>query len=225
MKDSSSRKVEQCLQASFIVCFCLFFLLFFFIPISISVSWFTFPFLPSTENSFLSLWFSKLISLFIYSPNCDNFQNFQWLNRDLYHSTYPGLTPFWSPLLLLSSLMTLLLATLTSWLFHEHTTQLPHRTFTWLFFLIVKMLSAGRSPHFKPLFWCYSFGDAYPDHSIWNSSLPSFPDVHSLSTLPCSVPPTPPPQWKWKLLSCVQLFATPWTIQSVEFSRPEYWSG
>ena len=30
---------------------------------------------------------------------------------------------------------------------------------------------------------------------------------------------------KWKLLSCVWLFATPWTIQSTEFSRPEYWSG
>ena len=27
------------------------------------------------------------------------------------------------------------------------------------------------------------------------------------------------------LLSHVQLFATPWTIQSMEFSRPEYWSG
>ena len=26
-------------------------------------------------------------------------------------------------------------------------------------------------------------------------------------------------------LSCVQLFATPWTIQTMEFSRPEYWSG
>ena len=23
----------------------------------------------------------------------------------------------------------------------------------------------------------------------------------------------------------VKLFATPWTVQSVEFSRPEYWSG
>ena len=31
--------------------------------------------------------------------------------------------------------------------------------------------------------------------------------------------------WKWKLLSRIQLFGTPWTIQSVEFSRPEYWSG
>ena len=30
---------------------------------------------------------------------------------------------------------------------------------------------------------------------------------------------------KWKLLSHVRLFVTPWSIQSVEFSRPEYWSG
>ena len=28
---------------------------------------------------------------------------------------------------------------------------------------------------------------------------------------------------KWKLLSRVQLFATPWTIQSTVFSRPDYW--
>ena len=31
--------------------------------------------------------------------------------------------------------------------------------------------------------------------------------------------------WKWKSLSRVWLFATPWTLQSKEFSRPEYWSG
>ena len=30
---------------------------------------------------------------------------------------------------------------------------------------------------------------------------------------------------KWNLLSCVWLFAIPWTIQSMEFSRPEYWRG
>ena len=30
---------------------------------------------------------------------------------------------------------------------------------------------------------------------------------------------------EWKSLSRVLLFATPWTIQSMEFSRPEYWSG
>ena len=32
-------------------------------------------------------------------------------------------------------------------------------------------------------------------------------------------------QWKWKSLSRVRLIATPWTIQAMEFSRPEYWSG
>ena len=31
--------------------------------------------------------------------------------------------------------------------------------------------------------------------------------------------------WKWRSLSRVQLFVTPWTIQSVEFSWPKYWSG
>ena len=29
---------------------------------------------------------------------------------------------------------------------------------------------------------------------------------------------------KWKWLSCVWLTATPWTIQSMEFSRPQHWS-
>ena len=31
--------------------------------------------------------------------------------------------------------------------------------------------------------------------------------------------------WVWKSLSRVWIFATPWTVQSKEFSRPEYWSG
>ena len=31
--------------------------------------------------------------------------------------------------------------------------------------------------------------------------------------------------WKWKWLSCNWLFASPRTIESMEFSRPEYWSG
>ena len=34
-----------------------------------------------------------------------------------------------------------------------------------------------------------------------------------------------PWKWKWKSLSQVQLFVTPWAIQSMDFSRPEYWSG
>ena len=32
-------------------------------------------------------------------------------------------------------------------------------------------------------------------------------------------------KWKWKSFSHVRLFETSWTIQSMEFSRPEYWSG
>ena len=32
-------------------------------------------------------------------------------------------------------------------------------------------------------------------------------------------------KWKWKSLSRVQLFATPWTVQFMEFSRPEYRRG
>ena len=31
-------------------------------------------------------------------------------------------------------------------------------------------------------------------------------------------------KWKWKSLSQVRLFVTPWTIQSMEFSRLECWS-
>ena len=30
---------------------------------------------------------------------------------------------------------------------------------------------------------------------------------------------------KWRSLSRVRLFATPWTLQSMEFFRPEYLSG
>ena len=35
---------------------------------------------------------------------------------------------------------------------------------------------------------------------------------------------TPIWQVEWRSLSCIQLFATPWTIQSMKFSRPEYWN-
>ena len=45
-------------------------------------------------------------------------------------------------------------------------------------------------------------------------------------SLPAGPPGNPYSYYeKWKLLRCVQLFVTPWTIQSTEFSRPEYWSG
>ena len=29
-------------------------------------------------------------------------------------------------------------------------------------------------------------------------------------------------KWKWKSLGRVRLFATPWTVQSMKFSKPEY---
>ena len=32
-------------------------------------------------------------------------------------------------------------------------------------------------------------------------------------------------KWKWKSLRDVKLFVIPWTIQSMGFSRPEYWGG
>ena len=32
-------------------------------------------------------------------------------------------------------------------------------------------------------------------------------------------------EMKWKSLSCVWLFVIPLTVQSMEFSRSEYWSG
>ena len=43
-------------------------------------------------------------------------------------------------------------------------------------------------------------------------------------------PPNKECEVKWKLLSHVRLFATPWTVACqaplpMEFSRPEYWSG
>ena len=31
--------------------------------------------------------------------------------------------------------------------------------------------------------------------------------------------------WKWKSPTLVHLFGSPWSIESMEFSRPEYWSG
>ena len=46
-----------------------------------------------------------------------------------------------------------------------------------------------------------------------------------LPRMKCSYPHTKIRKWKWKSLSCVWLFANPWTIQSMEFSRSEYWNG
>ena len=53
------------------------------------------------------------------------------------------------------------------------------------------------------------------------SLVPSIP-LHPIRFILCW---TKRSEVKWKLLSRVRLFATPWTIQSMDFSRPEYWSG
>ena len=47
----------------------------------------------------------------------------------------------------------------------------------------------------------------------------------SHTSLSSSLLSRPRSKWMWKLLSYVGLFATLWSLQSVEFSRPEYWSG
>ena len=46
-------------------------------------------------------------------------------------------------------------------------------------------------------------------------------EITTKSTVPCDFSK----KSKWKLLSHVWLFVTPWTIQSMEFSRLEYWNG
>ena len=51
--------------------------------------------------------------------------------------------------------------------------------------------------------------------------LSSFPFCEEVGALvfPLSI------EVKWKSFTHVQLFVTPWTLQFMEFSRPEYWSG
>ena len=75
--------------------------------------------------------------------------------------------------------------------------------------------------------YCYcSVAQSYPTllrpHGLLHARLPCpwlFPGVCSNSC--------PLGQWKkrkWKSFSHVWLFVNPWTIQSMKFSRPEYWS-
>ena len=79
------------------------------------------------------------------------------------------------------------------------------------------------------LFWFFFF------FHIYHLSMPGFPSLDTaicrrtaflkwLTSVCCSVR-RPSLAWKWKSLSHIQLFVTPWTIQSMEFSSPEYWSG
>ena len=69
---------------------------------------------------------------------------------------------------------------------------------------LITLQSKGLSRVFSSTrVWKYQFFGT--QSSLWSSS-----HIHT---------------WKWKSLSCVQLVASPWTIQSMEFSGPEYWSG
>ena len=64
--------------------------------------------------------------------------------------------------------------------------------------------------------YCSVISDSLCHVSISHGHMPgSMPDS---SVLHCLL------KVKWKSLSCVLLFATPWTIQSMEFSRSKYWS-
>ena len=67
--------------------------------------------------------------------------------------------------------------------------------------------------------------DKEPEHLSWSPELPSIlKPLPELSSSPFSLDQAE--KWKWKLLSRgVWLFVIPWTIQSMELSRPEYWSG
>ena len=58
---------------------------------------------------------------------------------------------------------------------------------------------------------------------LTQGSNPHLPHWQARS-LPLSHQGGPSSHWKWKSFSRVQLFETPWTIQFMEFSRPECWS-
>ena len=72
---------------------------------------------------------------------------------------------------------------------------------------------------------CLSILSVYANCKFLIHSSPSF----SLPWQPvCSLGLSVSVLWsevKWKSLSHVWLFVTPWTVQPMEFSRPEYWSG
>ena len=58
---------------------------------------------------------------------------------------------------------------------------------------------------------------------IW--SLSKIVSIITTSVNYLSVPNSPFSKWKWKSLSHIWFFVTPWIIQFMEFPRSEYWSG
>jgi len=89
----------------------------------------------------------------------------------------------------------------TPWLFSKGAEKLCRRktdtqVFIAAFFIIAKMWKSPRCPLVDERL-----------HTLWPTH-----------TMECA-------KWNWTFLSGVRLFETPWTTQSVELSRPEYWSG
>ena len=80
---------------------------------------------------------------------------------------------------------------------------------------------APRSTRFSRQEYCRRLSFPFPGYLPNPGIKPRSPTLQA-DSLPFEVPDE---AQKWKLLGCVWLFVTPWTIQSVSFSRPEYWSG
>ena len=92
-----------------------------------------------------------------------------------------------------------------------------------LVFLVVSGLEQGFSQGFLN---SYVSRNCLPGH--WSDLLRANIPIRqwaSCQQVPCLGQLRPWHISEWKSLSRVWLFVTPWTIQSMEFSRPEYWSG
>ena len=77
-------------------------------------------------------------------------------------------------------------------------------------------------PHCRQTLYCLTYQESPKNRQVKVSQLcPTLRDPMD-STVQHLIIPCPS---LWQSLSRVRLFATSWTIQSMEFSRPKYWSG
>ena len=81
-----------------------------------------------------------------------------------------------------------------------------------LFLLSINSFRKGMQMLNKIYLWESRIFTFYWQITIWNTH------ILILKVLPRR-------ERKWKWLSLVWFFVTPWPIQSMEFSSPEYWSG
>ena len=118
-----------------------------------------------------------------------------------------------SSVFLLSPFLTLFLTGLTFWKQYGHVAVYLREGFDWLFWVTCPSLC--QSPCHG---WCVLIGQARS--GVQPSRVRQAPAESLMVETESEV----------KSLSCVRLFATPWTVayqapQSVGFSRQEYWSG